>query len=318
MTMTLTAAGIDVGRDALDVAVAPSGKAFRAPNGAKGVRLITDRLRRLGVVRVVIEAIGPYAARLVRALVDCGFEVGVVDPKRIKAFRAAEAGLTKTDRLDAKLIARFALVMGDSLNPIPSADQMELRALSTRRRQLVEMAAMEKVRLKQAIDDGIAESHREMIRMLESERARLDARIEARLIASPQGAQRLALLKTIPGVGPAIAATLLADMPELGALDRKAAASLAGLAPHLTQSGTMPARGQIKGGRPCVRAALYMGALSATRTEKGYKREYQAMRNAGKPPKVAIIAIARKMIVTANAMLKNNTPWTQQNETTID
>ena len=270
--------------------------------------MITDRLRRLGAQRVVIEAIGPYAVRLVRGLVAGGLKVGIVDPKRIKAFRTAEAGLTKTDRLDAKLIARFALKMSDTLKPIPSADQMELRALSTRRRQLVEMAAMEKVRLKQAMDDDIAQSHREMICVLEGERARVDAQIEARVLASKEGAQRLALLKTIPGVGPAIAATLLADLPELGTLNRKAVASLAGVAPHLTQSGLMPARGHIKGGRPCVRAALYMGALSASRTEKGYRQDYQAMRDAGKPPKVAIIAIARKMIVTANLMLKNGEP----------
>jgi transposase len=129
------AAGIDVGRDFLDVAIAPSGRWFKAPNAAGGVQLIIDRLRRAGVGRVVLESIGPYASRLIRALAEAGFAVGVVDPKRIKALRFAEGGRAKTDRLDAKLIARFALIMSDATRPIPSAENLEIRALSTRHRR---------------------------------------------------------------------------------------------------------------------------------------------------------------------------------------
>ncbi|WP_243410461.1 IS110 family transposase [Caulobacter radicis] len=157
------AAGVDVGRDWLDVGLAPSGKVFRLANGPSGIAALTERLAREGVVRVVLESIGTYGARLVRSLALAGFEVGVVDPKRIRALRTAEGRRAKTDKLDAGLIARFALLMQDAARPVPSARAFEIRALSTRRRQLVEMAAMEKTRLKQTLDEVIADSCRRAI-----------------------------------------------------------------------------------------------------------------------------------------------------------
>ena len=309
MTTMQCAAGIDVGRDYFDIGLAPSGGGFRTGNGPSGIETIVDRLRRAGVVRVVLESIGGYAARLVRGLADAGFEVGVVDPKRIRALRLAEGKRAKTDRLDAALIARFALMMEDAARPVPNAKAFEIRALSTRRRQLVEMAAAEKVRLKQALDAAVAQSCREMIAMLAAERARVEALLAAELALVDGGQAQDELLQGIPGIGPATAMVLRADLPELGHLDRKAIASLAGLAPHPNQSGTRTGQAHIGGGRPCVRAALYMAALSAVRTDKGFKHEYQALRNAGKPAKVALIAIARKIVVAANAILKSGTPW---------
>jgi transposase len=308
MTTSVCAAGIDVGRDFLDVALAPSGRGFRAPNIAKGVDIIVDRLKRAGVRRIVLESIGPYASRLVRALARADFHVAVVDPRRIKAWRTAEGKRAKTDRLDAQLIARFALVMSDATRPVPSAETLQIRALSARRRQLVEMAAMEKTRLKQAIDEEIAQSCRQIIAMLAEARARVEHELEARVRASAE-ADRLALYQTAPGVGPSIAVTLAADLPELGTLDRRAAAALAGLAPIDNESGQRVGRASIQGGRSCVRAALYLAALSAVRSERGYKREYQAMRAAGKPAKVALIAIARKLLVALNGMARDNKPW---------
>ena len=303
------AAGVDVGRDYLDVGLAPSGRTFRVGNGPQGIETVVERLRRSGVGKVVLESIGGYGARLVRALAEAGFEVGVVDPKRIRALRIAEGKRAKTDRLDAGLIARFALVMQDAARPVPDAKAFEIKALSTRRRQLVEMAAMEKVRLKQSLDEGVAESCRQMIALLTQERARVEALLQAELMASAERAERARLLQTIPGVGPAISMTLLADLPELGSIDRKAIASLAGLAPHPNQSGQRTGQAHIAGGRPCVRAALYMAAVSATRSDRGFKHEYLAMRQAGKPAKVALIAIARKLLVAANGMIKTNKPW---------
>lgn len=303
------AAGIDVGRDYLDVALAPSGRVFRASNTDAGVIGVIARLRRAGAGRVVLESIGGYAARLVRALATAGFAVGIVDPKRISALRLAEGRRAKTDRLDAQLIARFALLMQDVARPIPSAEAFEIRALSTRRRQLVEMIAMEKTRLKQALDPDIAESCRRTIAWLGEERAGVEVKLEALLAAQPQGQVRAELLQTIPGVGPKISMTLLADLPELGMIDRKAVASLAGLAPHPHHSGTRDGPGHISGGRPCVRAALYLAAVSASRSDRGYKAEYKALRAAGKPAKVAFVAIARKIVVTANLMLKTGQAW---------
>jgi transposase len=307
---TICAAGVDVGRDFFDVGLAPSGRVFRVANGPVGVAAVVDRLRRAGAARVVLESIGGYAGRLVRALAEAGFEVGVIDPKRIRALRIAEGKKAKTDRLDAKLIARFALIMQDAARPVPSAKAFEIRALSTRRRQLVEMAAMEKVRLKQTLDEAVAASCRQIIALLAEERAKVENLLRAEVLAAADGAARSRLLQTIPGVGPAVSMTLLADLPELGTLDRKAVASLAGLAPHPNQSGTRTGQAHISGGRPCVRAALYMAAISATRSDKGFKREYLAMRQAGKPAKVALIAVARKIAVAANSMLKAQQPWT--------
>ncbi|HEX3366785.1 IS110 family transposase [Phenylobacterium sp.] len=306
------AAGVDVGRDFFDVGLAPSGRVFRTPNGAKGVEAVVTRLRREGVGRVVLESIGGYGARLVRSLAEAGFEVGVIDPKRIQALRIAEGKRAKTDRLDAALIARFALIMRDVARPVPSPKAFEIRALSTRRRQLVEMAAMEKVRLGQTLDEVVANSCRQIIAFLAEERAKVEALLQAELLTSQDGPQRSGLLQTIPGVGPAVSMTLMADLPELGTLDRKAIASLAGLAPHPNQSGTRTGQAHIGGGRPCVRAALYMAAVSAVRSDNGFKREYQALRRAGKPAKVALVAIARRIVVAANTMLKANRPWLKQ------
>ncbi len=307
--MQVCAAGVDVGRDFFDVGLAPSGRVFRTTNGPKGIETVVDRLKREGASRVILESIGGYAARLVRALADAGFDVGVIDPKRIRALRIAEGKRAKTDALDARLIARFALMMQDAARPIPSPKVFEIRALSTRRRQLVEMIAMEKVRLKQTLDEAIAQSARFVIATLGEERARIEEQLRDELLAQDHAKAHAELLQSIPGVGPAVSMTLMADLPELGHLDRKAIASLAGLAPHPNQSGTHVGQAHIHGGRPCVRTALYMAAISASRTDKGYRQEYLAMRQAGKPAKVAFVAIARKIVVAANGILKSGQPW---------
>lgn len=310
MTM-ICAAGVDVGRDFLDIGLAPKGQVFRTPNSPQGVQAAVRRLARAGVSRVVLESIGHYGAGLVRALAAAGFEVGVVDPKRIAALRLAEGRWAKTDRLDAALIARFALIMSDAARPVPGPKAMEIRALSTRRRQLVEMIAMEKTRLKQALDAVIADSCRRAIAQLAEERVRIETRLREDLLAIPDNHERARLLQTIPGIGPIISMTLLADLPELGSLDRKAVASLAGLAPHPNQSGTRTGSAHIHGGRPCVRAALYMAAVTAVRSDKGFKTEYLAMREAGKPAKVALIAIARRIVVAANVIVRTGQNWTK-------
>lgn len=309
------AAGIDVGQKFLDVGVAPAGRTFRAPNTPAGIAGIVERLSALGVRRVVLEAIGPYAQRLVDALGLSGFEVGLVNPRRIKAYRDAEGRRAKTDRLDAGLIARFALTMIDAVRPLPSPAQIRLKALALRRRQLVEMIAMEKVRLKQALEPLLADSHRAVIAELGALLAKIEAELADRLAADPDLARTLAILTSIPGIGVRIATLLVTDMPELGQTDRKAIASLAGLAPHVSQSGNAPPRAAISGGRPCLRAALYMAALVAARHNPDLRPEYEAMRRAGKPAKVALIALARKLVVLANALVKEGRPYKQLAQT---
>jgi transposase len=314
MPLTI-AAGIDTGQRFLDVGFAPSGKTFRVPNLADGIVAIIDRLTREGVTRVVLEAIGPYAQRLVQALAVAGFEVGVVNPRRIKAFRDAEGRRAKTDRLDARLIARFALAMSEAVRPLPSADQLALKALSMRRRQLTEMIAMEKTRLKQALDPILLDSHRATIADLSGECERIESELARRLAGDPELMRAFNILKSIPGIGDRIATVLVTDLPEIGQRDRKAIASLAGLAPHISQSGNAPPRAAIAGGRPCVRTALYMAALVATRHHPQMKTAYQALRNQGKPAKVALIAIARKLLVTANALVKANKRYDENQQT---
>jgi transposase len=298
------AAGIDAGKLWLDVGVAPSGRRFRVANASQGVEELVGRLRREGAERVVLEAVGPYARTAVNGLARAGFAVGLVNPRRIKGFREAEGRRAKTDRLDAGLIARFALQMSDTLRALPSAEQQSLKAFATRRRQLVEMIAMEKVRLKQAAEPLLLASHRAAIAALSAERDSIEAELAARVERDKKLARRYAILVSMPGIGSKVATTLITDLPELGTTDRRGIASLAGLAPHPSQSGLAPSRNQIAGGRPCVRAALYMAALAACRSSSRYKAEYHSMRDDGKAAKVAIIAVARKLLTLANSLIK--------------
>lgn len=302
---SLIAAGVDAGKTFLDIAIIPGGHAFRVPNAPRGITVLIQRLMRADVRRVVLEAIGPYAAALVRALDKAGFEVGVVNPRRIKAFRDAEGRRAKTDRLDATLIARFAVFMSDAIRPLPSESQLAAKALAARRRQIVEMIAMEKTRLKQAADRLILRSHRAAIKALGQERERIEEALEAQLTLDPENQRKREILLSIPGIGKQVANVLLTDLPELGSTDRRAIASLAGLAPHPNQSGMSQGRNQIGGGRPCVRAAVYMAALSSARHDPSLRLAYKAMRAEGKPAKVALIAVARKITVLANTLVKH-------------
>jgi len=300
------AAGIDAGKSYLDIGIEPARRHFRVMNAPAGIEDAVSRLQQAGVDRVVLEAIGPFAQPAVRRLVAAGFQVALINPRRIKAFREAEGKRAKTDRLDARLIARFAIRMSDALRPLPSESQQELKALATRRRQLVEMIAMEKTRLKQTVDPWLCESHRTAIATLSAERSRIEANLDARLTADAAAQRRRAILFSIPGFGPAVSTTLITDLPELGTLDRRAIASLAGLAPHPNQSGTSIGRNQIGGGRPCVRTALYMAGLVASRCNPRFRAEYRSMRADGKPAKVALIAVARKLLVLANTLVKQD------------
>jgi transposase len=309
MTTVACAAGIDAGKTYLDVGIEPSGRRFRVDNAPDGIRRLVARLRREGPERVVIEAIGPYARPVTAALGAAGFAVGVVNPRRIKGYREAEGKRAKTDRLDAGLIARFALTMREPPRPLPSAEDQALKDLAARRRQLVEMIAMEKTRLKQAFEPMIAASHRTAIAGLAAERKRIEAELERRLAGNAALSRRYELLVSLPGFGPKVATTLIIDLPELGGADRRAIASLAGLAPHPSQSGTAPGRNQIGGGRPCVRAALYMASLAACRSDPRFRAAYQASRAEGKPAKVALIAMARKLLVIANTLVRQDRPY---------
>jgi transposase len=313
MLSLVPVAGIDVGKHFLDLGFHPAAKPLRCANTPDGIARLIDALRQRGVPRVALEAIGPYAHPVTTALVEAGFAVALVDPRRVRAFRTAEGQIAKTDRLDAALIARFAQRMPEHLHPAPEPDQVRLKALSTRRRQLTELIAMEKTRLKQALDPLVADSHRAVIETLEGACAAIEAELDQRIGADPALARKRVILTSIPGIGRRIATVLITDMPELGSLDRKAAASLAGMAPHPTQSGAHPGRHAIAGGRPCLRTAFYMAGMVAARTCPTFKVPYRAMREAGKPAKVAIVATGRRLVVLANALLKDDKIFAESN-----
>lgn len=313
MLSPVPVAGIDAGKHFLDLGFHPAAKPLRCPNDPAGIQSLIDALRQRGVLRVALEAIGPYAQPLVTALVAAGFPVALVDPRRIKAFRTAEGLIAKTDRLDAALIARFAHRMSEHLRPAPEADQIALKALSTRRRQLTELIAIEKTRLKQALEPLVIDSHRVVIKALEVACAEVETTLERRIAADPALARKRTILVSIPGIGARIAAVLLTDMPELGRLDRKAAASLAGMAPHPSQSGLHPGRHAIAGGRPCLRAAFYMAGMVAARSCPVFREPYKAMRAAAKPAKVAIVATGRRLVVLANALIRDDKTFDKSN-----
>ena len=196
--------------------------------------------------------------------------------------------------------------MPDRLRPAPESEALALKALSIRRRQLTELVAMEKPRLGRALDDGLATSHRAVIATLEAACAEVEGRLEAAIAADPALARKREILVSIPGVSARIAGVVLADMPELGTLDRKAAASLAGMAPHPNQSGPLAGRNAISGGRPCLRTAFYMAGMVAIRCHPTFRAQYRAMREAGKPAKVAIVATGRRLVTIANALIRED------------
>jgi transposase len=313
MTSMLLSAGVDVGKTALDLGFYPFAKPIRAHNDETGIETIVAALQARGVGKVALEAIGGYARRLTAALLEAGLTVFVVNPRRIKAFRDAEGLIAKTDKLDASLIARFAHLMAHELRPLSDAGQATLKALSTRRRQLTESIAIEKTRLKQAYDMPVVASCREMIAILEEKRQAIEAELDRRIEAEARMARRRAILASIPGIAIRISTLVVIEMPELGLIDRKAAASLAGHAPHPSQSGLSQGRNAISGGRPCLRAAFYMAALNAVRHDPRFKQIYLNLRAAGKPAKVALVAIARRIVVLANALLRQDITFEQAN-----
>jgi transposase len=299
-------AGIDVGKSFLDLGFDPAARPLRFRNDAAGVAALIEALRCRGAPRVTLEAIGPYAHALTGALIAEGFAVSLADPRQIRAFRTAEGRIAKTDRLDAGLIARFARAMPKRLRPARDPGQVALKALSTRRRQLTELIAMEKTRLAQAVDAEIAASHRAVIAALTAACAEVERELESRIDADAALARKREILVSIPGIARRTASVVITDMPELGSLGRKAAASLAGLAPHPDQSGPGPGRNAIAGGRPCLRTAFYMAGMVAARCNPHFRTQYQAMRAAGKPAKVAIVAIGRRLVTLANALLRDD------------
>jgi transposase len=310
MSASLCVAGIDVSKARLDVFVLPQRIALGFANATAGIGALRRRLQHHGVERVVLEATGGLEYPVARALSDAGLAVARVQPGRVRAYRAFLGRRAKTDALDAELIARFAQAMcDDDIRALPSEQAEAIRSLSARRRQLVDLLIQEKTRLKMTRDRVVLQSLQSVVASLIAERTRIEAALADAIAQDEAIAHRCELLRSIPGFGSVVSTVLITDLPELGLLNRHQAASIAGLAPHPQRSGTSSHGDHIAGGRACVRTALYMAAVSAIRCNPTFKAFYKRLIEARKPRKVAIVAVARKLIVLANTILKTDKPW---------
>jgi transposase len=302
--------GVDVSKVTLDVAVRPSGERESVSNDESGIKALITRLRELQVALIVVEATGGVEHQLTRALVSAEFAVVVVNPRQVRDFAKATGQLAKTDSIDAMVLARFAEAVRPAVRPLPDEILMELRALIARRRQLTEMIVAERNRLTKA-SKTVKKRIDVHIRWLEAELGRADKDLDQSIRRSPIWRENEDLLRSVPGIGPVVSRTLLAELPELGQLNRKQIAALVGVAPLNRDSGTLKGRRMIWGGRATVRATLYMAALVASRRNAVIRAFYQRLRGAGKAPKLALVACMRKLLTILNAMIKHRTRWAQ-------
>ena len=301
--------GIDVSKDRLDVHVAPSGEAFTVGNDHAGVEGLAARLGPLGPKAVALEATGGFETLAVAALTGAGLPVMVVNPAQVRAFAGALGRRAKTDPIDAGVIAAFVSATGAELRPLPDAETRMLGELVARRRQIVTMIVAEENRGRMLNAREARQSIKRLLAALRRELESLDADLDDRIRKSPVWQVRQKLLTSAPGVGPTVARTLIAELPELGRLDRRQVASLAGLAPWTRQSGKWRGRSFIGGGRSRVRAALFMAALVASRHNPVLKAFRDRLVAAGKPKIVAVVATMRKLLTILNAMIRDQKPW---------
>jgi transposase len=301
-------AGIDVSKGHLDAHLRPTGEAVRVGNDEAGIAALVARLAAAGVTLVVLEATGGYEAPVAAALAAAGLPVAVVNPRQVRDFARSTGRLAKTDALDAAVLAHFADAVRPPARPLPDADAAALAALLARRRQLIEMRTAEVNRLPLAAP-AIARGIRAHVARLDRQVRHADAELAAAVEASPVWRAKEDLLRGAPGVGPVVARTLLFELPELGALSGKRIAALAGLAPVARDSGRWSGARSIAGGRAAVRAALYQAVLSAARYNPPIRAFYRRLRAAGKAAKVAQVAAMRKLLVTLNAMVRDNRTW---------
>jgi transposase len=301
--------GIDVAKHSLDVCLWPSERHFTVTNDSHGIGQLVQELPAAGTCLVVLEATGGYQRRVVAALYAAGHQVAVVNPRQVRDFARGLGILAKTDRLDARVIARF----GEHAGPRPlepsSEKQAELRELSTRRRQLVELRTGEANRLETTTTKIVRKNIRYLIEQLDKQIRQLEEAIGELLESDPTLSCKAALLRSVPGVGQVTTVSLLVELPELGRLNRQQIAALVGVAPFNRDSGQWHGRRAIWGGRAAVRSVLYMAALTARRLNPIIRAFAERLEATGKPFKVVLTACMRKLLVILNTMVQQNLPW---------
>jgi transposase len=301
--------GIDVAKDRLDVHVRPSGEAFTVARDGEGIDELAKRLGAAAPALVVLEATGGFETVVAAGLAAAGLPIAVVNPRQIRDFARATARLAKTDMLDAAVIAHFAEAVKPPVRPLADPQARLLGELMARRRQLIEMITAEGNRRRLLTARRTLKSVDRVLATLKAQLEQIDDDIDTAVRGTPAWREAEDLLLSVPGIGPKIARTLIAEMPELGRLDRKEIASLTGVAPFNRDSGTLRGRRTISGGRPAVRSALYMSILVSIRRNLPLAQTYRHLRATGKPAKVAIVACMRKLVTILNAILRDKKPW---------
>lgn len=308
-TQQTIVAGVDVAKDELEACVMPSQRRFTVVRDDQGIDQLVEHFKRLGVQCVIVEATGGFERSLIAACLEAGLQTCLVNPRQVRDFARGMGWLAKTDRLDAKVLALF----GQHAQPRPleksSEKRQELDQLVTRRRQLMAAQTAETNRREQTTSKLARKSIDTMLAAIRKQLAKLDAEIARLIQADDSWRNTDRILKTVPGVGDVTSAALIAELPELGQLNRQAIASLVGLAPFSRDSGRMHGQRSIWGGRKSVRTALYMAALTASRCNPVIRAFALRLKQSGKRTKVVLTACMRKLLVILNTMLKTNTTW---------
>ena len=300
--------GIDVSKTVLDVALHPTGESRQVANEEVSIARLVDELVKLRPALIALEATGGLERSVVGAIGAAGLPVVVLNPRQVRDFARATGKLAKTDRIDARVLAQLAEAVRPPVRPLPDEQTRQLAARVARRRQLIEMLVAERNRRATA-DAVVAKDVDRHIRWLEEALRRADKDLDDQIRRSDILRHKVELLKSVPGVGDAVSRTLLAELPELGQLGHKQIAALVGVAPLNRDSGTLRGHRSTWGGRSCVRSALYMAALVGSRHNPILRAFYARLRSRGKPPKVALIACAHKLLVILNAMIQRDSSW---------
>jgi transposase len=301
--------GIDVSKDRLDVHIRPTGEVFAVARDGAGLEQLVGKLRTIAPSLIVLEATGGFETVVAAALAAAGLPLAVVNPRQIRAFAKACGQLAKTDKLDAAVIAHFADAVQPPARGVPDDAARALAELLTRRRQLIGMMTAERNRRRQLTQPRLVRTVDQVLATLQLQLSAIDTDIDTAIRATPAWREKEELLTTAPAIGAKIARTLIADLPELGALTRRRITALVGVAPFNHDSGKRHGKRAIAGGRSSVRAALYMAVLVAIRRKLPLAATYQRLRAAGKPAKVAIVATMRKLLVILNAIMRDKTAW---------